>query len=401
MKKNLLVISPWFPQINTNKHHLQFVKEYVELMEKEFENIYIIAPQPFFPKKMEKIKKLWYYSNMSNFIDFKYKNISVYYPKFLAIPGNFFRKFNGIKMFKKAIKLIKKYSIKFDIIHAHFMYPSWYAAAKIKELYPKKKLIITAHEGNINYSLSKANSALKQIKFALEKANTIQAVWESNQEKINNFIDMKFKDKTQLMHNFININKFKPKDQFKLRKKLKINKNDIVILSIANIIFKKKWQDDLLKAFNICRKENPNIKLIFIWGWQDQNKLQELINKNQYKEDIYYIGKIQNTQTIKYYNLCDIYAFPSRFESFGIVQIEAMACWKPVIAYKNWWSEHILKEPYLWKLIELQSHKVLSQELKEMIKNISTYDSKKIREYIVNNFSQEVAKNKLKNIYTL
>ena len=31
-------------------------------------------------------------------------------------------------------------------------------------------------------------------------------------------------------------------------------------------------------------------------------------------------------------NACDIYAAPSRLEGFGMIQVEAMACGKPVIS---------------------------------------------------------------------
>jgi len=34
-----------------------------------------------------------------------------------------------------------------------------------------------------------------------------------------------------------------------------------------------------------------------------------------------------------YYNLADVFVFPSRWETFGIVMIEAMACGTPVAAY--------------------------------------------------------------------
>ena len=31
-------------------------------------------------------------------------------------------------------------------------------------------------------------------------------------------------------------------------------------------------------------------------------------------------------------NACDIYAAPSRIEGFGMIQVEAMACGKPVVS---------------------------------------------------------------------
>jgi hypothetical protein len=44
------------------------------------------------------------------------------------------------------------------------------------------------------------------------------------------------------------------------------------------------------------------------------------------------LGKIADNELPEYYNTCDFFVAPSRFESFGLILAEAMSCGKPVIA---------------------------------------------------------------------
>ena len=43
-------------------------------------------------------------------------------------------------------------------------------------------------------------------------------------------------------------------------------------------------------------------------------------------------GKVQDDALPAFYNACDFFVAPSRFESFGLILAEAMSCGKPVIA---------------------------------------------------------------------
>ena len=54
--------------------------------------------------------------------------------------------------------------------------------------------------------------------------------------------------------------------------------------------------------------------------------------KSQYP-DVEFVGFKTGKDLAEYYCRADVFVFPSRWETFGIVMIEAMACGTPVAAY--------------------------------------------------------------------
>ena len=49
--------------------------------------------------------------------------------------------------------------------------------------------------------------------------------------------------------------------------------------------------------------------------------------------DVRFVGAKRGLELAKYFAMADVFVFPSRWETFGIVMIEAMACGTPVAAY--------------------------------------------------------------------
>ena len=62
-------------------------------------------------------------------------------------------------------------------------------------------------------------------------------------------------------------------------------------------------------------------------------------------------------------NACDLFVLPSLTESFGVVQIEALACGKPVVATRNGGSEEILTSEEYGLLVEPADPKDLAEKI--------------------------------------
>lgn len=110
-------------------------------------------------------------------------------------------------------------------------------------------------------------------------------------------------------------------------------KNDSapMILYVGRIN-EQKGLDILLRAFQLILKEHPDTLLIII-GSCDQAGYWKRLQKYliMLKDRVKFLGNVSSSQLVHYYRSSRLVVFPSRYESFGMVVIEAMGCGTPVV----------------------------------------------------------------------
>ena len=141
---NLLVITDRYPH-GKDSVASSFVYSQVNVLKKYFKRVFVISLNPFIPKLFSKFSFMhprWRKDAFAK--DYSYDNVEVRFAKYFMLPFDFFKRRKGEFAYKVAKKLIEREKIDFDLIHAHFIYPSGYVGAKLKEIY-NKPLIITGH----------------------------------------------------------------------------------------------------------------------------------------------------------------------------------------------------------------------------------------------------------------
>jgi alpha-maltose-1-phosphate synthase len=124
----------------------------------------------------------------------------------------------------------------------------------------------------------------------------------------------------------------------KLRGMLGIQDDEKMIFTAGGDVTSKGAQE-MLKALAKIDDQFPNWKYVLKTydsfsaedhGHEEEDLIEELgLDKNKI---IYLQGKYSPEFMASLLNACDIYAAPSRLEGFGMIQVEAMACGKPVIS---------------------------------------------------------------------
>ncbi len=84
----------------------------------------------------------------------------------------------------------------------------------------------------------------------------------------------------------------------------------------------------------IAAMKKVDAKLLLIGNGPESHRLQKLVKRNQLNNKIEFLGELSDDAVNAYYKACDIFVLPShlRSEAFGLVQLEAMCCRKPVIS---------------------------------------------------------------------
>jgi glycosyltransferase involved in cell wall biosynthesis len=82
----------------------------------------------------------------------------------------------------------------------------------------------------------------------------------------------------------------------------------------------------------MVRERFPNVRYILGGRGPDRARIEALIRQLDLINHVTLAGYVADHELRAHYNLCDVFAMPSKGEGFGIVFLEALGCGKPVLA---------------------------------------------------------------------
>jgi len=128
-----------------------------------------------------------------------------------------------------------------------------------------------------------------------------------------------------------------------LKESLGIQPDHKVILYIGRIA-KEKNVTELIHFLSDFLKEDSDYKLLFVGDGPDMNKLQELRESYQLKDQIIFAGEIPWEEIGVYYHLGDVFVSASQSETQGLTYYEALAAGIPILVKSDPCTDHIVIE---------------------------------------------------------
>lgn len=179
-----------------------------------------------------------------------------------------------------------------------------------------------------------------------------------------------------------------------IKKSLNIRNDEKIVLYVGHLIH-RKGIDILMDSWRNVRRDFDDVHLILI----GRGPFETLVRERQKNDNKIHIVPYVPTQKdlVKYYNACDVFAFPTRLEGHGMTAAEAMACEVPVVTTNAKGIRNVVVDGKTGYKVNIDDTEQFSSKLEILLSNDSL--RKKMgsagRRFIKENFTWEAAIDKL------
>jgi len=241
--------------------------------------------------------------------------------------------YNYLSAAKLVNELIRKEGIKFDIIVAH----DWLSAIGGMTVKKEAGLPFAFHVHSTEKGRTLGNGSITVSNIELHAARAADLIVTVSYAMKDELVGLGFpKEKIQVAYNGVDPQKYDPgsvtADQVKkVRALYGIKDDDFMILFIGRLTG-VKGVDKLVMALPHILQKNPKAKLVIVGLGELQEYLVNLVKATKMSDFVKFRFEfIPEEERILHYAACDVAVFPSFYEPFGIVVLEAMSMERPVI----------------------------------------------------------------------
>lgn len=296
---------------------------------------------------------------------------------------DFIKKYTNKPLIDGIIYLLKN-SRRIDVLHLfHFNKRSSMWILVYKSLNKKGKVYLKMDaDQHIKFATNPSEKSLKAYlkRKILNKINLISV----ENTTIYKFIKEQWKINVKLIPNG-----FYDKDK---REKVNYDDKENIILTVGRIGTYQKATEVLLQGFKLANKSIENWKLRIVGPIEEGYKkyVDEFFSNNpQLNNKIEFVGEISDRKKLEAeYKKAKIFCLVSRYESFGIVFLEAMKSGCYIVTSNVESAEDITKYRKYGSIFKIDDVEELSQYLIDACNNYSNFKSKcnEVQEYVYKEF---------------
>jgi glycosyltransferase involved in cell wall biosynthesis len=278
-----------------------------------------------------------------------------------------------------------------ELIHAHGLYPAGFAAALIGGAL-RIPVVITEHWGRLCERVAEWRVIRAVLKYTLRRATKVIAVSRFLAEEMR---ELEPGCSPVVVPNIV-ADIFQPPSSDTPRRAT----DDIEMLFVGSIRDSRKGVDVLLRALRMYM-DLPGARrcrLSVIGEGVKRAEYEDLAHSLGLQSQIAFLGNRSREGVAVAMAGCDLFVMPSRYETFGVVYAEAMACGKPVIACSGGPADEIIPS-WAGALTPPGDHMELAHAIHRVISNLDGFDRARISEYAKKRFGPEAVVSALSKVY--
>jgi glycosyltransferase involved in cell wall biosynthesis len=141
-------------------------------------------------------------------------------------------------------------------------------------------------------------------------------------------------DRCIVVHNAIHLEEFGegPKNPELERRYGLEGKKVLMTFGRLDATEQAKGFDRVIELLPRLAQKVPNIAYLICGDGDDRGRLEAMAVERGVRDRVVFAGMIEEAEKADHYRTADVYVMPSKFEGFGFVNIEAIACGIPTIA---------------------------------------------------------------------
>ncbi len=241
--------------------------------------------------------------------------------------------YNYLTASKMVNELVRSEGFLFDIVIAH----DWLSAMGGIAIKRELGIPFAFHVHSTEKGRTMGNGSEVVSNIELRAAQTADIVVTVSNAMRDELIGLGFPaEKIHVVYNGVDPQKYSMTEVSKekireLRARYDLKDDDLMVLFLGRLVW-VKGVDKLIASMTHVLQKIPNAKLVIVGLGDMQDYLTRLAQNLRIQDKVKFCFEfIPEEDRIAHYAACDVAVFPSVYEPFGIVAIEAMSMEKPVV----------------------------------------------------------------------
>ncbi|PIC87805.1 N-acetyl-alpha-D-glucosaminyl L-malate synthase BshA [Sporosarcina sp. P20a] len=282
-----------------------------------------------------------------------------------------------------------------DLLHVHYAVPHAISAVLAKDMAQSSIGIITTLHGT-DVTILGHDPALKNtLSYGINKSDRVTAVSRSLRNETIELLQPTTEIRT--IYNFIDEEKYYPREVGHLREELGIAADEKVLIHISN--FRKvKRIPDIIESFRLLDPQHK-AKLLLVGEGPEKFDLEKYVEDNGLQDDILFLGKRDDLPELL--SISDVMLLLSEKEAFGLVLLEAFACGVPAVANAIGGIPEVVEDGVNGFLVELGDVQAVANRVTQLLSDSTLHQQMKrnAMRTVVEEFSSESIVEQYEELY--